>query len=252
MGAVGFCPAVILTLFVTCIGVIMGYLLYMNRQLTRLNNTVTAQQDVLSTLIKDIKSSHEAPLVDHQYGASPVAIKVAKMVDGLKTTGVDGHDNQSDSDSNGSNSEDDSSDDEPDEQNAIVEKVEEELRDSPEDVSDAVINSPFGDISSVMYMGGVKGTISMDEIGIDNIKDVMDKMSGLITNESGSQYDIDVDELDDQPPDDAELQNDTPSTIDVTSMKVSELRSVVTDKMGPVANLSKLKKNELIDLLGAN
>lgn len=247
MGVSGFCPAIILTIFVTCVGAIMGYLLYMNRQLNRLNDTVTTQQGVLSTLITDIKNSS----TNVQFGASPVAMKVAKLANNVPIQEDDSSDEDSDDEDS---SDEDSSDEESEKVKPSNQLVEHNTCEGAEDLNDALMSSQFGKIlegmtpdgGGVIYMGGtIHGTMSMDEIGVDNIKDMMDKMNGVISTTDDSQ---DVTELETFDIDADEVESATPSS-EMSAMKVSELRTIVTDKIGHVANLSKLKKNELLELL---
>jgi len=267
MGISGFCPAIILTVFVTFVGVIMGYLLYMNRQLNRLNDTVTTQQGVLSTLIMDIKKSSGGI----QFGASPVAMKVAKLANEgtLPEDDVSEDEDSSDEDSSDEENEDDS--------NEIV------MNDTSEqagELNNMLMSSQFGkilegmppDSSGIVYMGG---TITMDEIGVDNIKDMMSRLNGSTPQSSPKdetnpiQFDMDdaievasgekyvetsdlqdVTELETNQVDGNGLESS--SSTEMSNMKVAELRTIVTDKIGHVANLSKLKKNELLELLDKN
>jgi hypothetical protein len=257
MGVLGFCPAIMLTLFVTCVGVIMGYLLYMNRQLSRLNDTVNTQQTVLSTLITDIKASNIMGGGADQCGASPIALSVAKLAsegDVLRET-----DNVEESDEE-EDSSDESSDDSSDEEEQCKPGNDESNVDEPDvDTSDVTIikkeeNDPnttlvFEQIDmsatsggdQILYMGGLHA-VSMDEIGPENIKKMMSGISGLMSESveivpdtDQDIYDLDTDDVDNQ--------------TDMSNMKVAELRTIVTNKIGPVANISKLKKNELLELL---
>ena len=257
MGVIGFCPAIMLTLFVTCVGVIMGYLLYMNRQLSRLNDTVNTQQTVLSTLITDIKASNIMGGGADQCGASPIALSVAKLASEgdvrHETDNVEESDEEEDSS-------DESSDDSSDEEEQCKPGNDESNVDDPEvDTSDVTIikkeeNDPNTvlvieqiDMSAtsggdqMLYMGGLHA-VSMDEIGPENIKKMISGISGLMTDNveiipdtDQDIYDLDTDDVDNQ--------------TDMSSMKVAELRTIVTNKIGPVSNISKLKKNELLELL---
>jgi hypothetical protein len=263
MGISGFCPAIILTVFVTFVGVIMGYLLYMNRQLNRLNDTVSTQQGVLSTLIMDIKKSSGGI----QFGASPEAMKVAKLAneDPQPEDDVSDDEDSSDEDSSDEENEDDS--------NEIVMN---ETSEQACELNNMLMSSQFGkilegvppDSSGIVYMGG---TITMDEIGVDNIKDMMSRLNGstpqspkdettpiqfdmddAIDIDSEEKYVVtsdlqDVTELETNQVDGNGLESS--SSTEMSNMKVAELRTIVTDKIGHVANLSKLKKNELLELL---
>ena len=257
MGVLGFCPAIMLTIFVTCVGVIMGYLLYMNRQLSRLNDTVNTQQTVLSTLITDIKASNIMGGGADQCGASPIALSVAKLASEgdvrRETDNVEESDEEEDSS-------DESSDDSSDEyEQCEPGNDESNVDESDVDTSDVTIikkeeNDPTTtlvleqiDMSAtsggdqMLYMGGLHA-VSMDEIGPENIKKMMSGISGLMSENveivpdtDQDIYDLDTDEVDNQ--------------TDMSTMKVAELRTIVTNKIGPVSNISKLKKNELLELL---
>lgn len=254
MGVLGLCPAIMLTLFVTCVGVIMGYLLYMNRQLTRLNDTVNTQQSVLATLITDIKAS--SMLGEQQCGASPIAMHVAKLATGTASNHSDKNSDSSDDDSSDDDSSDDGSDENIttppmeglDEDNAgevstapskdiIVEKLEDNKLPILFEQMDGPINP---DTDNLVFMSGIH-TVQMDTIGVEGIRDMMNSIKDVmvdndepVNSSNGGEYDIDDDEVTQQ---------------DISNMKVAELRTVVTDKIGHVANISKLKKNELLELL---
>jgi len=279
MGVLGFCPAIMLTLFVTCVGVIMGYLLYMNRQLSRLNDTVNTQQTVLSTLITDIKASNIMGGGVDQCGASPIALSVAKLASegDICDKSENGSDSSDDEDSSDEDSSDDESVDEPVKDKPTTNVTDEPVTDEPTkeeptkdeptkeeptkeepDVDTTSLVKPEKvdedtfvieqiDMSStsggdqILYMGGLHA-VSMDELGPENIKKMMSGISGLMTENveivpdtDQDIYDLDTDEVDNQ--------------TDMSTMKVAELRTIVTNKIGPVANISKLKKNELLELL---
>ena len=264
MGVLGFCPAIMLTLFVTCVGVIMGYLLYMNRQLSRLNDTVNTQQTVLSTLITDIKASNIMGGGAEQCGASPIALSVAKLASegDICNKSENGSDSSDDEDSSDEDSSDDESVDEPVKDKSITNVTEEPVTEEPvteePDVYTTTLVKPEKadedtfvieqiDMSAtsggdqILYMGGLHA-VSMDELGPENIKKMMSGISGLMTENveivpdtDQDIYDLDTDEVDNQ--------------TDMSTMKVAELRTIVTNKIGPVANISKLKKNELLELL---
>jgi hypothetical protein len=252
MGVLGFCPAIMLTLFVTCVGVIMGYLLYMNRQLSRLNDTVNTQQTVLSTLITDIKASNIMGAGAEQCGASPIALSVAKLAseEDICNNSDDGSDSSDDEDT----SDDDSSDDEPTNKEPTNEEptteepdvdttsvVKTDKNDEDTFVIEQIDMSATSGGDQILYMGGLHA-VSMDSIGPENIKKMMSGISGLMSESveivpdtDQDIYDLDTDEVDNQ--------------TDMSNMKVAELRTIVTNKIGPVANISKLKKNELLELL---
>jgi hypothetical protein len=273
-----------LTLFVTCVGVIMGYLLYMNRQLSRLNDTVNTQQTVLSTLITDIKASNIMGGGVDQCGASPIALSVAKLASegDICDKSENGSDSSDDEDSSDEDSSDDESVDEPVKDKPTTNVTDEPVTDEPTkeeptkdeptkeeptkeeptkeepDVDTTSLVKPEKvdedtfvieqiDMSStsggdqILYMGGLHA-VSMDELGPENIKKMMSGISGLMTENveivpdtDQDIYDLDTDEVDNQ--------------TDMSTMKVAELRTIVTNKIGPVANISKLKKNELLELL---
>lgn len=257
MGVLGFCPAIMLTIFVTCVGVIMGYLLYMNRQLSRLNDTVNTQQTVLSTLITDIKASNIMGGGADQCGASPIALSVAKLASEGDVRREPDNVEESDEEEDSS---DESSDDSSDEDEQCEPGNDESnVDESDVDTSDVTIikkeeNDPTTtlvleqiDMSAtsggdqMLYMGGLHA-VSMDEIGPENIKKMMSGISGLMSESveivpdtDQDIYDLDTDDVDNQ--------------TDMSTMKVAELRTIVTNKIGPVANISKLKKNELLELL---
>ena len=269
MGVLGFCPAIMLTLFVTCVGVIMGYLLYMNRQLSRLNDTVNTQQTVLSTLITDIKASNIMGGGAEQCGASPIALSVAKLASegDICDKSENGSDSSDDEDSSDEDSSDDESVDEPvkdkqptnvtDEPTTDEPTKEEPTTDEPDVDTTTLVKPEKADEDTIvieqidmsatsggdqiLYMGGIHA-VSMDELGPENIKKMMSGISGLMSENveivpdtDQDIYDLDTDEVDNQ--------------TDMSTMKVAELRTIVTNKIGPVSNISKLKKNELLELL---
>lgn len=264
MGVLGFCPAIMLTLFVTCVGVIMGYLLYMNRQLSRLNDTVNTQQTVLSTLITDIKASNIMGGGAEQCGASPIALSVAKLASegDICNNSENGSDSSDDEDTSDEDSSDDESVDEPVKDRPTTDLTDEPTKEEPvteepdvdtttlvkvdkDDEATFVIEqidmSATSGGDQILYMGGLHA-VSMDDIGPENIKKMMSGISGLMSENvqivpdtDQDIYDLDTDEVDNQ--------------TDMSTMKVAELRTIVTNKIGPVANISKLKKNELLELL---